>query len=55
MKLHFRQRCESLSKFCIFACFKNFHQREKNPQCVVNRFQNFVSLHALKTSAWSRA
>ena len=41
--------CESLSKFCIFACFKNVHAGTQASSAVVNRFQNFVSLHALKT------
>ena len=47
-----RQRakcCESLSKFCIFACFKNTDRRSNLRKLVVNRFQNFVSLHASKT------
>ena len=41
--------CESLSKFCIFACFKNYLEYRLSTYRVVNRFQNFVSLHALKT------
>ena len=41
--------CESLSKFCIFACFKNFGSLLAEVNSVVNRFQNFVSLHASKT------
>ncbi|MBP5557619.1 MAG: hypothetical protein J6X65_07960, partial [Bacteroidales bacterium] len=41
--------CESLSKFCIFACFKNPSVVEYLERNVVNRFQNFVSLHASKT------
>ena len=41
--------CESLSKFCIFACFKNKFKLQYKTDCVVNRFQNFVSLHASKT------
>ena len=42
-------RCESLSKFCIFACFKNAQNQKERNAGVVNRFQNFVSLHASKT------
>ena len=38
--------CESLSKFCIFACLKNYDERIVALYKVVNRFQNFVFLHA---------
>ena len=44
-----RNSCESLSKFCIFACFKNENAHSIIRNIVVNRFQNFVSLHASKT------
>ena len=49
MQLNLQNSCESLSKFCIFACFKNYCVRIADWLMVVNRFQNFVSLHALKT------
>ncbi len=39
-----RKRCELVSKFCIFVVWNSGKRKNQSAKCVVNWFQNFVSL-----------